>query len=62
MDYNTLDKLSPNYNIVQQQQNQFTLGASSVEKPKYEVIQHWLKFIEFFIKLFYCFHFNSTFH
>ena len=39
MDNNTSDKLSPNYNIVEQQQNQFTLGASSVEKPKYEVSQ-----------------------
>ena len=39
MDNNTSDKLSPNYNIVQQQQNQFTLAASSSEKPKYEEIQ-----------------------
>ena len=33
MDNNTSDKLIPSYNIVQQQQNQFTLEASSVEKP-----------------------------
>ena len=39
MDNNTSDKLSPNYNIVEQQQNQFTLASSSVEKPKYEVTQ-----------------------
>ena len=39
MNNNTSDKLSPSYSIVQQQQNQFTLAASSVEKPKSEGIQ-----------------------
>ena len=39
MDNNTSDKLIPSYNIVQQQQNKFTLAASSVEKPKSEGIQ-----------------------
>ena len=39
MDNNTSDKLTPNYNIVQQKQNQFTLASSSLEKPKYEVTQ-----------------------
>ena len=28
--------MSSNYNIVQQNQNQFTINASSIEKPKYE--------------------------
>ena len=39
MDNNISDKLSPNYNIVQQQQNQLTLAASSSEKPKCEAIK-----------------------
>ena len=39
MDNNTSDKLIPSYNIVQQQQNQFTLATFSVEKQKSEGIQ-----------------------
>ena len=31
--------MSSNYNIVQENQNQFTINASSVENPKYEKIQ-----------------------
>ena len=39
MDNNTSDKLIPSYNIIQEQQNQFTLAESSVEKPKSEGIR-----------------------
>ena len=38
MDNNSSDKLSSNYNIVQQQQNQFTINASSTKKQKYTSI------------------------
>ena len=39
MDNNSSDKISSNYNIIQQTENQFTINASSTEKPKNETIQ-----------------------